>query len=59
MLEVILEHRLFQWQFQNHQLNQPRLARLTRTKRKVIEEETEEWLIKRNDKSLQQFDPND
>ena len=49
MLEVILEHLLSQWQFQNHQQNQPSKASRTRTKRITKEEEADEWLIKRND----------
>jgi len=46
MLEVILEHLLSQWQFQNHQQNQPSKASQTRTKRITKEEEADEWLIK-------------
>ena len=49
MLEVTLEHLLSQWQFQNHQQNQPSKASQTRTKRITKEEEADEWLIKRND----------
>ena len=49
MLEVILEHLLSQWQFQNHQQNQPSKVRQTRTKRITREVEADEWLIKRND----------